>query len=202
MDQIRIGKFIAKIRKEKGMTQRELADILMISDKTVSKWECGKGLPEVSLMMPLCDVLDISVNDLLTGESVSDLNYKEKAEENMMNLMEENQKNKEIWIARVIGAIITIISVCSLIVIAAYIEMHTAIRIVLIVFAFVIAVLGIGAVVILDTHSSYWVCPNCNAEFKASKKDYIKGYHTLTRRYLECPGCGEKSMCRHKIVRE
>ena len=95
MDQIKIGKFIAKTRKEKDMTQRELADALMISDKTVSKWECGKGLPEVSLMVPLCKVLEISVNDLLSGERVSELDYKEKAEENMMNLMEENQKNKK-----------------------------------------------------------------------------------------------------------
>ena len=63
MDQIKIGKFIAKVRKENNMTQRELADALMISDKTVSKWECGKGLPEVSLMMPLCEILTISVNE-------------------------------------------------------------------------------------------------------------------------------------------
>ena len=80
MDQIKIGKFIAKTRKEKDMTQKQLADALLISDKTVSKWECGKGLPEVSLMLPLCEVLDISVNDLLTGERVSDLDYKKKAE--------------------------------------------------------------------------------------------------------------------------
>ena len=93
MDQIRIGKFIANARKEKGMTQRELADTLLISDKTISKWECGKGLPEVSLMLPLCEALDISVNDLLSGERISDIDYKKKAEENMMNLMKENQEN-------------------------------------------------------------------------------------------------------------
>ena len=87
MDQIRIGKFIANARKEKGMTQRELADTLLISDKTISKWECGKGLPEVSLMLPLCEALDIGVNDLLSGERISDIDYKKKAEENMMNLM-------------------------------------------------------------------------------------------------------------------
>ena len=81
MDQIRIGKFIANARKEKGMTQRELADTLLISDKTISKWECGKGLPEVSLMLPLCEALDISVNDLLSGERISDIDYKKKAEE-------------------------------------------------------------------------------------------------------------------------
>ena len=127
MDQIKIGKFIAKMRKEKDMTQRELADALMISDKTVSKWECGKGLPEVSLMMPLCATLGITVNDLLTGERVSDLDYKEKAEENMMNLMEENQRNKKIWATAIICGIVTIIAICSIVVIAQCISIYEAI---------------------------------------------------------------------------
>ena len=89
MDLIKIGKFIADTRKEKNLTQRQLADALSISDKTVSKWECGKGLPEVSLMLPLCGILEITVNDLLTGERVSQLEYQKKAEENMMDLMKE-----------------------------------------------------------------------------------------------------------------
>ncbi len=69
MDQIKVGKFIAETRKSQGLTQRQLADVLSISDKTVSKWECGKGLPEVSLMLPLCGALNITVNDLLSGGS-------------------------------------------------------------------------------------------------------------------------------------
>ena len=71
MDQIRIGRFIAQCRKTGGLTQRQLADGLGISDKTVSKWECGNGLPEVSLMLPLCEALGITVNDLLSGERVA-----------------------------------------------------------------------------------------------------------------------------------
>ncbi len=75
MDQIKIGRFIAEARRAKGLTQRQLAGSLAISDKTVSKWETGRGLPEVSLMLPLCSVLDITVNDLLTGEKVPASNY-------------------------------------------------------------------------------------------------------------------------------
>ena len=71
MDQISIGRFIADMRKRKNMTQRELADILLISDKTVSKWESGKGLPEVSLMRPLADALGVTVDELLAGELVA-----------------------------------------------------------------------------------------------------------------------------------
>ena len=202
MDQIKIGKFIAKTRKEKDMTQKQLADALLISDKTVSKWECGKGLPEVSLMLPLCEVLDISVNDLLTGERVSDLDYKKKAEENMMNLMQENQRNKKNLTLSIICGIVTIVAVCSLVVIAAYIEMHAAIRVALIVFAIVVAAVGIGAAGVLENDAGWWECPHCKAEFKASMKDYVKGYHTFTKRRLKCPECGKTSMCKHKIVRK
>ena len=91
MDQIQIGKFIAESRKARSLTQRQLADSLGISDKTVSKWETGKGLPEVSLMLPLCGELQITVNDLLSGERVSSTNYQKKAEENMMDLMRKLQ---------------------------------------------------------------------------------------------------------------
>ena len=82
MDQIKIGKFIAKERKQKKHTQKQLAEILGISDKTISKWECGNGFPEISLLMPLCQELDISVNELLSGERLSEVDYKKKAEEN------------------------------------------------------------------------------------------------------------------------
>ena len=95
MDQIKIGRFIADLRKEKGMTQKELADAIGVSDKAVSKWECGKGMPELSMLMPLCELLQINVNELLSGEKLSHDNYSQKAEENIMNLMEENRKHRK-----------------------------------------------------------------------------------------------------------
>lgn len=94
MNQIKIGQFISEMRKEKGLTQEQLADRLLISGKTVSKWECGKGLPEVSSMLPLCEALEINVNELLTGERILDESYKEKAEKNMMMLIEEEEKSQ------------------------------------------------------------------------------------------------------------
>lgn len=94
MDQVKIGKFIASCRKEKNMTQHQVADVLEISDKTISKWECGKGLPEVQFMIPLCDLLGINVNELLSGEKLSVDEYQKKAEENMMTLIQENEYTK------------------------------------------------------------------------------------------------------------
>lgn len=201
MDQIKIGKFIAEIRKEKNFTQRQLADILSISDKTVSKWECGKGLPEVSLMIPLCDALQITVNDLLTGERVSEVDYQKKAEENMMNLIKENEENKKRKALSIICGVITIIAVCSLVVIASYIAIPTIARIALIVFAIITAVAGIGAAAMLEVKAGYYECPHCKALFVPTMGEYVKGYHTLTKRKLKCHECGKTGMCKHRIIR-
>ena len=91
MNQENIGKFISKERKNKELTQKELADKLNISEKTVSKWECGKGLPEVSLMQPLCKELDISVNELLNGEK----NNKKNKEDICIEYMDYAQKKNK-----------------------------------------------------------------------------------------------------------
>lgn len=201
MDQIKIGKFISETRKAQNLTQRQLSEKLSISDKTVSKWECGKGLPEISLMLPLCNELHITVNDLLSGERVSEVNYKKKAEENMMDLMKENQENKKRMILSVICGVITIIAVCSVIVIASFIEMPTIIRILLVVFAMAIAVAGIGAASVLEIKAGYFECPYCKTQFVPTTSDYVKGYHTFTKRKLTCPECGKSGMCKHRIVR-
>ncbi len=201
MDQIKIGKFIAETRKQQNMTQRQLADTLSISDKTISKWECGKGLPEISLMMPLCETLQITVNDLLTGERVSEDDYQKKAEENMMNLMKENEENKKRMALSVICGVITIIAVCSLVVIAAYIEMPTIARIAVIIFSIATATTGIGAAAVLEVKAGYFECPYCKALFVPTMSEYVKGWHTLTKRRLTCHECGKTSMCKHRIVR-
>lgn len=117
MDQIKTGQFIGQLRKEKNMTQKELADKLGISDKTVSKWETGKGLPDASLFEPICEELNISITDLLAGTRVSPEEYSKKAEENIMALMKENQNNKnvnkQIWLGcafLVVGIVFLFIS--------------------------------------------------------------------------------------------
>lgn len=201
MDQIQIGKFIAETRKSRNLTQRQLADVLSISDKTVSKWECGKGLPEVSLMLPLCQTLGITVNDLLSGEKVSPLDYQKKAEENMMDLIKENAENKKRMALSVICGVITVIAFCALIIIASYLELPVIARIALIVLAVIVMAAGIGAAVMLDIKAGYFECPHCQALFVPSMKAYMWGAHTFTRRRLTCPECGKTGMCRHRIVK-
>ena len=201
MDQIQIGKFIAESRKARNLTQRQLADNLGISDITVSKWETGKGLPEVGLMLPLCGELQITVNDLLSGERVSSTNYQKKAEENMMDLMKENEENKRRMVLSVICGAITIVAVCALIVIAAYLPLPVHARAALIVFAAAVAAAGVGAACMLDVKAGYYVCPSCHAAFVPTMAQYVKGVHTITKRRLTCPSCGKTAMCRRRIVR-
>lgn len=93
MDQIKIGKFIAEMRKDQELTQLDLAERLGISNKTISKWECGNGMPDYAVMEALCDILKINVNELLSGERLPSQDYNKKAEENMMSLMQESSEN-------------------------------------------------------------------------------------------------------------
>ena len=95
MNQIKIGMFIAELRKEQGMTQKQLAEHIGVSDKTVSKWECGNGLPEMSSIPVLCEALGINMNELLSGERLAEEVYSVKAEENMMTLMKETEVHKK-----------------------------------------------------------------------------------------------------------
>ena len=94
LDLIKTGSFIAEMRKEKGLTQKQLADQVGVSDKAVSRWEIGKGLPDTSIMPELCKALDINVNELLSGERLNAEAYSGKAEEIMVSLVKDVQDNK------------------------------------------------------------------------------------------------------------
>lgn len=86
MNQTEIGQFIAKCRKEKKLTQAQLAEKLNITDRAISKWETGKSMPDSSIMLELCEILGITVNELLSGEEINVENYERKADENLIAL--------------------------------------------------------------------------------------------------------------------
>ena len=108
VNQEKIGKFIANLRKEKNMTQQELAKKLGVTDRAISKWENGRGLPDYSLLQDLCDTLSISINELFSGEKLSKEDYKTKAEENMSKLINDNysEKKKINWIIAISVAVV------------------------------------------------------------------------------------------------
>lgn len=95
MNQEKIGKFISNCRKEKGLTQLQLAEKLNITNRAVSKWETGKSCPDASIMLDLCGILGITVNDLLSGERITMENYQKNAENNLVELYRKKEKAKE-----------------------------------------------------------------------------------------------------------
>ena len=111
MNAILTGQFISRVRMEKGMTQKELAQKVGVTDKAVSKWETGRGMPDISSLDALCNALDVSVNELLSGEVLPPEFYEKKAEENMKTLIKENEKNtKTNWIQMILGEVLVIVA--------------------------------------------------------------------------------------------
>lgn len=204
MDQVKIGKFLSDERKAKGYTQKQLSELLGISDKTISKWECGNGFPEASLLLPLCNELEITVNELLTGERISQQNYKKKAEENMVNMIREKEENKQkLLLTTMIGVISTITFVTLLLVVCFYTDVIILpIKMVLMVIA--ISVFGVGLYVAMwgDRKIGYFKCRNCNQLFTPTFMQYNMGMHLLSTRYLKCPHCKTRTWCKKVMTKE
>ena len=199
MDQVKIGKFISQMRKEKGLTQKQLGEELLISDKTVSKWETGKGMPEVSLMLPLCEKLGINVNELLTGERIPDEDYKKKAEENIMDIMREKEESIKKVIIEAVAFIITLAGM-SLIMVAVLAELGIWQRGLLIAIAVIVMAGGIVVGAMADMSIGTFECKHCGTRFVPSAASYLFGAHTITRRRLTCPKCGKRSYCKHRLT--
>lgn len=202
MEQVKIGKFIQEMRKEQSMTQRELAEKLNISDKTVSKWETGNGLPEVGLMLPLCELLHISVNELLSGERLDEKRYYNKAEENIMDLLKERAEAKKKIIISIIIALLAGVAGYTLIIISWVIDMPLWLSIFLTAIAVLIILVGIGVTCVLDRDAGVYECPHCGERFVPTMKEYVMSTHTPTKRKLKCPKCGKRSYCKKRLSRE
>ena len=201
MDQIKIGKFIADERKRKGYTQKQLSEKLAISDKTISKWERGNGFPEVSLLLPLCNELEITVNELLSGERVSEEEYLKKAEENMVNLVKEAQESKKKIIMSAMVSVLVIVAAVPLFVVAGMFEMQVWTRVLLMGIGFVIMVMGIAIACVLDREAGAFECPECKERFVPDMKSYVMGPHTITKRKLVCPHCGAHKYCKKVLTK-
>ena len=123
MDLIKIGKFIANCRKDKKITQEKLAEKLYISDRAISKWERGLSLPDTDKMLELCDILDITVNELLNGEKTEMNDDNKKTEKLLIDMVKQKKESDKrlLSIEIVIGILITVI-LLALVFIASFCE--------------------------------------------------------------------------------
>lgn len=203
MDQIKIGKFIASCRKEQGMTQAVLAEQLGISDRAVSKWETGKSIPDSGIMLELCELLKINVNELLSGERIMAEAYDKRAEENLLAMRREvEEKNRqmlrtEYWI----GAPATIAGLVMCVV-AAYVEMAVWLRIVLIVFALVMIVAVAFIAVGIEQKAGYYECQNCHHRYIPTYWQTNLAMHMGRTRYMKCPECSKWSWQKKVLSKE
>ncbi len=118
MNQERIGKYIAKLRKEKKITQEELAETLGVSSKSISRWETGRNMPDLSLITPLCKELGTTINELLSGEKLNEKEYQEKLEENIIKTIDftdkKLRKTRRIFYSIIIIIVLFIITLITL----------------------------------------------------------------------------------------
>jgi len=193
------GKFICEQRKKKGLTQLKLAEKLNVSEKTVSKWECGNGFPDTSIIMPLCKELNITANELFNGEKLTVDNSLNKAEEQLM----EMQKLKEIADKRLLSmeiviGILSIAIMLSLTLIASYINMLTWQRILIISVGVILTSFGIFFALKIEQVAGFYVCKHCQHKYIPSFKNVFFAAHINRTRYMKCPHCNKKSW--HKKV--
>ena len=198
MDQIRSGRLIAEERKKKGYTQRQLAEKLNISDKTISKWECGNGFPEVSLLLPLCEELGITVNDLLSGELVSGEDYQKKAENNMVEMIREREANKkQFTLTLLLGGVSLAAFLTLLIVVCVYTDViPLTVKLILLAIACVIFTVGVTAVMEGQRKIGYYQCEKCGETFVPGFRTHLLGFNMVSRRFMKCPCCQKRAWCR------
>ena len=194
MNQEKIGAFIARRRKEKKLTQAKLASYLGITDRAVSKWERGKGLPDPVYMLELCRLLDISVNELLTGEFIEETKYQQKAEDKLliMSKQEVKQTKKRLFYENVIGICSTIIFTI-LIFMSVYFVESEGIKILLFIFAFLFLITGVSIALKIETEEGYYECQKCHHKYIPSYRQVYFAMHIGRTRYMKCPHCQKRS---------
>jgi transcriptional regulator with XRE-family HTH domain/DNA-directed RNA polymerase subunit RPC12/RpoP len=199
MDQEKIGRFIATCRKEQGLTQANLAEKLGITDRAVSKWETGRSMPDASIMLELCDLLKININELFTGERLAMDQYQEMAEQHLLEMrkQEELTNKKLLSLETVIGYTCSI-SFLLMIFAASFAVTITAWRIALIAAGFVLFVIGVVYCLRLEHDAGYYECPECGETYIPTMKAVVFAPHIGRNRKMTCPHCGKRAY--HKKV--
>ena len=202
MNQLKIGKFIADCRKQQGLTQMQLAEKLNITDKAVSKWERGIAMPDSSIMLELCNILQISANELLSGEKISMDNNEEKNQQLLLEMAKElENKSKTIWRAMWIIMIVSITALIGGLFLVAFFIPEGVWQLVAIIAICVAFLIPCLYALKLEVSVGAYKCKNCGCEIVPTYKEALMAMHMGTTRYLMCPKCGKRSWCR-KILKK
>lgn len=203
MNQIKIGRFIQECRKEIGLTQMQLAELLGITDRAVSKWETGRALPDSSIMLDLCSILKISVNDLLYGEKISMENNEQKNEQLLLEMTKEIEaKNKTIWSNMWIIMTASIIALFGGLFASVFLVPEGVWQLVSIIAICVIFLIPCFYALKLEVSIGAYKCKNCGHEIVPTYSEALMAMHMGTTRHLKCPKCNKKTWCKKVITKE
>ena len=203
MDQIKIGKFIADCRKKKNMTQMQLAERMSVTDRAVSKWENGRSMPDSSIMLELCDVLGISVNDLLHGEVVQMEEYHKKTEELLLESVRQKEESDRRMLAfEIVIGVLSVVILLGFNLIAAYLPMDTWLRITFAVGGFVIGLIGLFFAVRIEQTAGYYECAKCHHKYVPRYASALFAMHMGRTRYMKCPHCGKRSWQKKRVGKD
>ena len=200
MDQVKIGKFIAESRKQQNLTQSQLAEKLDITDKAISKWETGNSMPDTSIMIELCDILKISVYELLKGEKTMENN--QNNEQLLLEMAKEiEKKNKTIWTTMWIIMSVNITALIAGCLIAAYLIPEPW-KLITVIAVCVVFLIPCFYALKLEVSVGAYKCKNCGNEIVPTYKQALNAMHYGTTRYLKCPKCNKRSWCKKVINKE
>lgn len=203
MDQIKIGRFIAACRKSKGLTQAQLAEKLDLTDRAISKWETGNGMPDSSVMLPLCEILEITVNELLRGESIEMKNYNQAAEEMLLELKRETeQQHRAMLRFEIVLGVISTIAFLALLFVTVFFVKQVALIVLLCAVAAGVFLAGIGCCLKIEQSAGYYACAACGHRYIPSYSSVFFAMHMGRTRHLKCPKCGKKSWNRKVLTKE
>ena len=194
MDQIKIGKFISEKRKEAGITQSELAEKLYITDRAISKWENGNCMPDVGTIPELCKILNITINDLFSGEVVNMRDNEKKLEENLMEMarLKEEADKRLLNLELVIG-FIAIFILFGAIAIVNYIEMEEWVKLVIIIPSAIVFLVAMIFALRIEQTAGYYECANCHHKYVPTYNSVLWAMHMGRTRYMKCPKCNTRT---------
>ena len=203
MDQVKIGKFIAECRKQKNLTQMQLAEKLGITDRAVSKWETGKALPDSSIMLELCAILGITVNDLLSGEVITMDNYEKEMEKKLLEMIKQKeQADKRLLCVEVFIGITATVVLFAMVLLAAFVQMSNGLRISLMVLGFILFFAGCFYALRIEQVAGYYACKECGHRYVPTYKTVNLAPHMGRSRHMRCPECGKKSWHKKVLTKE
>ena len=202
MNQMKIGRFIAECRKNVNLTQLQLAEKLGITDKAKSKWERGLAMPDTSIMLELCDILCISVNDLLSGEKINMEIKNQKGQQLLLDMAKElEEKNKTIWSSMWVIMIVSLAVLVAGIFAAAFLIPQGVWQLVTIVGVCVVFMVPCFYALKLEVSVGAYKCPNCGCEIVPTYKEVMVAMHRGFTRHLMCPKCNKRTWCK-KVIKK